>query len=96
MTGFRRRWNAACCSVGMTTPRPTRTRAKPPEGSRRPGAGSKAPADRGREEADRAHSYPGGGSSTGTDHPEQDEEAASDSRDEATRAHGGREIRRKS
>ena len=73
----------------------TRTRAKPPEGSRKPGEGSKAPADPAREQADRAHSYPGGGSSTGTDHPQQDGEVASDSRDEATQAHGGREVRRK-
>jgi len=58
----------------MTTPKPTRTRAKPPEGSRRPGTGSKAVADPGRAQADRAHSYPGGGSTTGTDHPEQDED----------------------
>jgi hypothetical protein len=76
----------------MTTAKRTRTRAKPPEGSRRPGAGSKAPADPAREQADRAHSYPGGGSSTGTDHPEQDEEAVSDSRDETTSAHGRREV----
>jgi hypothetical protein len=79
----------------MTTPKPTRTRAKPPEGSRRPGAGSQAPADARREQVDRAHSYPGGGSSTGTDHPEQDGEVASDSRDQATQAHGRRELVRK-
>lgn len=72
----------------------TRTRAKPPEGSRKPGRGSRAPADRGREQAESAHSYPGGGSTTGSDHPRQDDEVASDSRDEATRAHG-REVRRK-
>jgi len=76
----------------MTTPKRTRTRAKPPEGSRRPGTGSTATADPGRAAADRAHSYPGGGSSTGTDHPGQDDEVASDSRDEATQAHG-REVR---
>jgi hypothetical protein len=79
----------------MTTPKRTRTRAKPPEGSRRPGSGSTAPADRGRERADRTHSYPGGGSSSGTDHPEQDQEVVSDSRDEATRAHGRGELRPK-
>jgi hypothetical protein len=72
----------------MTTAKRTRTRAKPPEGSRRPGVGSQAPADPGREQADRSHSYPGGGSSTGTDHPEQDEDVASDARDEATAQHG--------
>lgn len=53
----------------------TRTRAKPPEGSREPGQGSRAPADPVREQADQTHSYPGGGSSTGSDHPVQDEEA---------------------
>lgn len=72
----------------------TRTRAKPPEGSRKPGEGSRAPADKGREQADNAHSYPGGGSSTGSNHPRQDDEVTSDSRDEATQAHG-REIRSK-
>jgi hypothetical protein len=92
MTVFRRGWNDACYSVSMTTARRTRTRARPPEGNRRPGSGSKAPADSGREQADRAHGYPGGGSSTGTDHPEQDQGAVSDSRDEATQAEGRREV----
>ena len=72
----------------------TRTRAKPPEGSRKPGRGSRAPADESRERADRANSYPGGGSTTGSDHPRQDGEVASDARDEATQAHG-REVRPK-
>jgi hypothetical protein len=95
MTRFPGGWNEACFAVGMTTSKDTRTRAKPPEGSRRPGVGSKAPADAGREQADQANSYPGGGSTTGTDHPEQDQEVVSDSRDEATRAHGEREVRPK-
>jgi hypothetical protein len=51
---------------------PTRTRAQPPEGSRRPGVGSRAPRPEPRQEG--TDDYPGGGSSSGTDHPEQDED----------------------
>jgi hypothetical protein len=50
---------------------PTRTRAKPPEGSRRPGRGSQAPPREPHQEG--TDDYPGGGSSSGSDHPEQDE-----------------------
>ena len=52
---------------------PTRTRAKPPEGSRRPGNGSQAPPAA--PHLDEADDYPGGGSTSGTDHPRQDEDA---------------------
>ena len=51
---------------------PTRTRARPPEGSRRPGHGSKAPPPE--PEKEQSDDYPGGGSSTGSDHPKQDGE----------------------
>ena len=51
---------------------PTRTRARPPEGSRRPGHGSKGPAPEPEKEG--TDDYPGGGSSSGTDHPRQDDE----------------------
>jgi hypothetical protein len=50
---------------------PTRTRARPPEGSRRPGHGSKAPPPE--PEKAGTDDYPGGGSSGGSDHPKQDE-----------------------
>jgi hypothetical protein len=52
---------------------PTHTSPRSPHGDRRPGEGARRPGTDPLQEG--TDDYPGGGSRSGTDHPEQDEDA---------------------